>query len=53
VRTSSEWIDPIDRDIELSGELGDAHRQWLLHFAERCPIHQSLTSEVDVATSLR
>jgi putative redox protein len=53
VRTSSGWIDPIDRDIELSGDLGDAQRQWLLHIAERCPIHQTLTSEVNIATSLR
>jgi uncharacterized OsmC-like protein len=24
-----------------------------MHIAERCPVHQTLTSEVDVATSLR
>src|SRR6201988_4406946 len=51
--TSSGWIDHIDRDVELAGDLDDIQRQRLLHIAERCPVHQTLTSEVDIATSLR
>jgi len=47
------WIDHIDRDIELAGDLDETQRQRLLQIAERCPVHQTLTSEVDVATSLR
>jgi putative redox protein len=47
------WIDHIDRDLELTGDLDDSQRQRLLHIAGRCPIHQTLTSEVDIATSLR
>jgi putative redox protein len=47
------WIDHIDRHIDLEGDLDEAQRQRLLHIAERCPVHQTLTSEVDVATSLR
>jgi putative redox protein len=47
------WIDHIDRDLELAGDLDDSQRQRLLHIAGRCPIHQTLTSEVDIATSLR
>jgi putative redox protein len=50
--TSNGWIDHIDRDVELSGDLDDSQRQRLLHIAERCPVHQTLTSEVDIATSL-
>jgi putative redox protein len=50
--TSSGWIDHIDRDVELSGDLDDMQRQRLLHIAERCPVHQTLTSEVHIATSL-
>ena len=49
----NRWITDIDRDIELTGDLDDDQRQQLLHIAERCPVHQTLTSEVDVATSLR
>jgi putative redox protein len=51
--TSSGWIDHIDRGIELAGNLDDTQRQRLLHIAERCPVHQTLTSEVRVATSLK
>jgi putative redox protein len=51
--TSSGWIDHIDRDVELAGNLDDTQRQRLLHIAERCPVHQTLTSEVHIATSLR
>ena len=50
--TKSGWIDHIDRDIELTGDLDDTQRQRLLHIAERCPVHQTLTSEVRIATSL-
>ena len=50
--TSSGWIDHIDRQIELAGDLDDTQRQRLLQIAERCPVHRTLTSEVRVATSL-
>jgi putative redox protein len=51
--TTKGWIDHIDREVELTGDLDDTQRQRLLHIAERCPVHQTLTSEVDIATSLR
>jgi putative redox protein len=51
--TSRGWVDHIDRDVELVGDLDDAQRQRLLHIAQRCPVHQTLTSEVHIATSLR
>jgi putative redox protein len=51
--TKAGWISHIDRDIEITGDLDDVQRQQLLHIAERCPVHQTLTSEVEVATSLR
>jgi len=51
--TSTGFVDHIDRDVELSGDLEDHQRQRLLHIAERCPVHQTLTSEVHIATSLR
>ncbi|HME79558.1 MAG TPA: OsmC family protein [Mycobacterium sp.] len=51
--TSRGWIDHIDRDIELIGNLDDTQRERLLHIANRCPVHQTLTSEVNISTSLR
>jgi putative redox protein len=50
--TTKGWIDHIDRDIELAGDLDDEQRQRLRYIADRCPVHQTLTSEVDIATSL-
>jgi putative redox protein len=50
--TSTGFVEHIDRDIELSGDLDDSQRQRLLNIAERCPVHQTLTSEVRIATSL-
>ena len=50
--TSATLIDHIDCDVELTGDLDDTQRQRLLHIAERCPVHQTLTSEVHIATSL-
>lgn len=51
--TKIGWVDHIDREIELTGDLDDTQRQKLLHISERCPVHQTLTSEVHIATSLR
>ena len=51
--TTIGWTDHIDRDIELAGDLDDAQRQRLLDIAERCPIHRTLTSEVNIGTSLQ
>jgi uncharacterized OsmC-like protein len=51
--TERGWIDHIDRDVELTGDLDDTQRQRLMHIAERCPVHQTLTSEVDITTSAR
>jgi putative redox protein len=51
--TTKGWIDHIDRDVELAGDLDGTQRQRLLDIAERCPVHQTLTSEVRITTSLR
>jgi putative redox protein len=50
--TTKGFIDHIDRDVELAGHLDDTQRQQLLHIAGRCPVHQTLTSEVHITTSL-
>ena len=50
--TSNVHVDQIDCDVELTGDLDDTQRQRLLHIAERCPVYQTLTSEVHIATSL-
>jgi putative redox protein len=43
--TEEEKIDQIELNIELDGPLSDEQRSQLLEIAERCPVHQTLTSE--------
>lgn len=50
--TSVGFVSQINRDIELTGDLDDTQRQRLLYMADRCPVHQTLTSEVHITTSL-
>lgn len=50
--TESGQIDRIDRVIQLSGPLDAEQRLRLLEIADRCPVHRTLRSEVDVRTSL-
>ena len=51
--TTKGWIGHIDREIELTGALDDSQRQRLLQIADQCPVHQTLTSEIDISTSLK
>jgi putative redox protein len=51
--TKEGTIDRIERDIELTGDLSDEQRARLLDMAFRCPVHRTLTSEIDIRTRLR
>ena len=42
----------IDREIELDGSLGEDQRARLLAIANRCPVHRTLTSRIDIRTRL-
>ena len=48
--TKEGSLDRIDRDIQLSGPLTAEQKQRLLEIADKCPIHRTLTSEVDIRT---
>jgi putative redox protein len=50
--TKSGLLDRIDREIELSGNLDEAQKQRLLEIAERCPVHRTLQSEINIRTSI-
>lgn len=41
-------VDVIERDIVLEGPLDDEQRARLMDIANRCPVHQTLTSETVV-----
>ncbi len=50
--TQEGKIDEIVRKVILEGQLTGEQRQKLLDIANRCPVHQTLTSEIVVRTRL-
>lgn len=51
--TREGMIDRIDRAITFAGDLDDAQRQRLLEIADKCPVHRTLASEVEIRTTER
>jgi putative redox protein len=45
-------VDRIDRDLELTGPLSEEQRGRLLEIANKCPVHRTLTSEIEIRTRL-
>ena len=50
--TKDGHIDRIDREIALTGPLTGEQRARLLEIADRCPVHRTLTSEINIRTRL-
>jgi len=50
--TKTGLIDRIERDVELQGNLSEEQRARLLEIANRCPVHRTLTSEIEIRTRL-
>ncbi len=50
--TKEGLLDHIQRDIELTGALTEQQRAKLLEIANKCPVHRTLTSEIDIRTRL-
>ncbi len=48
--TKEGKIDRIDLDIQLTGSLTDEQRAKLIEVAGKCPVHQTLTSEINIRT---
>jgi putative redox protein len=45
-------VDRIERVIALEGDLDEATRKRLLEIADKCPVHRTLTSEINIRTAL-
>jgi putative redox protein len=43
-------LDRIERDIHFAGPLTEEQRSKLLEIANKCPVHRTLTSEIDIVT---
>jgi len=50
--TKEGRIDRIELDIQLTGSLTDEQRTKLIEIAGKCPVHQTLTSEINIKTQL-
>jgi putative redox protein len=44
-------IDRIDRTIHFEGGLDEDQRRRLLEIADRCPVHRTMHSEIDIRTT--
>ncbi len=48
--TREGMLDQIERDIHFTGVLTAEQRSKLVEIANKCPVHRTLTSEVDIRT---
>jgi uncharacterized OsmC-like protein len=48
--TKSGMIDRIETAVTLEGDLNDQQRAQLMAIAEKCPVHRTLKSEIDIRT---
>ena len=48
--TKEGMLDRIERDIYFAGPLTEEQRSKLLEIANKCPVHRTLTSEIDIVT---
>ena len=50
--TREGMLDRIERRIALEGDLDPASRARLMEIADKCPVHRTLKSEIDIRTTL-
>ena len=48
--TKDVMLDRIERDIHLAGPLTSEQKSRLIEIANRCPVHRTLTSKIDIKT---
>ena len=51
--TKEGMLDRIERAITLAGRLDHEQRARLLEIADKCPVHRTLTSEIEIRTTER
>ena len=50
--TKEGMLDRIQREIMLTGPLGEEQKTKLLEIANKCPVHRTLTSEIKIESWL-
>jgi putative redox protein len=51
--TEAGMVDVIEREIELEGDLDEGQRERFVQIADRCPVHKTLHSKIEVITRLK
>ena len=50
--TTRAMLDRIEREIVVTGALSEEQRAKVLEIADKCPVHRTLTSEIEIRTTL-
>lgn len=50
--TQEGMLDRIERAITVAGDLTPEQRAKVLEIANKCPVHRTLRSEIDISTTL-
>ncbi len=50
--THQGMLDRIESEITLAGDFTEEQRTRLLEIANKCPVHRTLTSEINIRTTL-
>ncbi|MGH7547613.1 MAG: OsmC family protein [Gemmatimonadales bacterium] len=50
--TKQGMLDRIEREIAVAGGFTEEQRTKLLEIANKCPVHRTLTSEINIRTTL-
>jgi len=50
--TKQGMLGRIEREIAVASELTEEQRSKLLEIADKCPVHRTLTSEINIRTRL-
>src|ERR1700720_377669 len=50
--TKEGMLDRIEREVKFIGALTDEQRAKLLEISNKCPVHRTLSSEIDIQTRL-
>lgn len=50
--TTEGMLERIERDVRFEGPLSAEQRSRLLEIADKCPVHRTLTSEINIRTRL-
>jgi len=51
--SSKSKIDVITKSIELNGKLDDAQKNRMMEIADRCPVHRTIMSDMEIRSELK